>query len=83
MQYADIVIAGLGVLLVAWIADMLGGKRGFGGAVLVAGVGAVCGWFLPVRVFAVATMDDWSWVGWSLAASAAVSLIYRLFRSKR
>jgi MFS family permease len=66
LQYADIVVAVLGVLAVAWIADLLSGKRGYFAALLVAGVGAVCGWFLPIRVFAFTTMDGWLWVVWSL-----------------
>lgn len=83
MPYADIAIAALGVLLIAWIADQLTGRRGYGGAVLVAGVGAACGWFLVVRVFALATMDGWSWVAWSLAGAALGLLAYTLLRSKR
>lgn len=83
MQYADIAIALLGVLAIAWIADQLAGRRGYGGAVLVAVVGAVCGWFLVVRVFALATMDDWIWVAWALAGAALCLLAYTLFRSKR
>lgn len=83
MEYADIAIAALGALAIAWITDQLGGRRGLGGASLVAGVGAVCGWFLAVRVFAVLTMDDWMWVVWSLVGAAVTLLAYYLFRSKR
>ncbi|CAN5211233.1 hypothetical protein BH10PSE2_BH10PSE2_26060 [soil metagenome] len=83
MQYADIAIAVVGVLLVAWIADQLGGRRGFGGASLVAGVGAVCGWFLPIRVFGSTTMDSWLWVAWAMLGAALSLLAYYLFRNKR
>ncbi len=83
MQYADIVIAALGVVAVAWIADLLGGKRGLGGALLVGAVGAVCGWFLPIRVFAITTMDSWLWVAWALVGAALTLLAYYLFRNKR
>ena len=53
MQYADIAAAVAGGLLLAWIADLLTGRRGFGGTSLVSGIGLACGWFLAVRVFAV------------------------------
>ncbi len=83
MQYADIAIAILGVLALAWGSDMLSGRRGFGGAILVAGVGAGCGAFLAIRVFAVAALGDWPWVVWVLTASALTLVAYTLFRSKR
>lgn len=57
MQYADIAAAVAGGLLLAWIADLLTGRRGFGGTSLVSGIGLACGWFLAVRVFAVSTME--------------------------
>ena len=83
MQYADILIAVVGVLIVAGIADMLGGKRGFGGALLVASVGAACGWFLVIRVFALTTMDDWNWILWALGGSVLSLVAYYLLRNKR
>ena len=83
LQYADIVIASLGVLAVAWIADLLSGKRGYFAALLVAGVGAVCGWFLPILVFANTTMDSWLWVGWALGGAVLSLVAYYLFRNKR
>jgi uncharacterized membrane protein YeaQ/YmgE (transglycosylase-associated protein family) len=83
LQYADIVIAALGVLAVAWIADLLSGKRGYFAALLVAGVGAACGWFLPIRVFGITTMDSWLWVVWSLSGAALSLVAYYLFRNKR
>ena len=83
MQYADIVIAVLGALALAWTADQLTGRRGLFATSLVSGVAAVAGWFLAVRVFAVSTMDQWTWVGWSLAASAVALATFFLFRNKR
>jgi len=83
LQYADILIAVVGVIIIAGVADQLGGKRGFGGALLVAGVGAVGGWFLPIRVFATTTMDDWSWVLWAMGGAALSLLTYYLYRNKR
>jgi hypothetical protein len=83
LQYADILIAIAGVLIIAAVADQLGGKRGFGGALLVASVGAACGWFLVIRVFAMATMSDWIWVLWALGGAVASLTAYYLLRSKR
>jgi hypothetical protein len=83
LQYADIAIAIVGVLIIAGITDQLGGKRGFGGALLVASVGAACGWFLVIRVFATSTMDDWIWILWALGGAALTLLAYYLFRNKR
>lgn len=83
LQYADIAIVILGTLGLAWLADQLGGRRGFGGATLVSAVGAGCGAFLAVRVFAVAMLGDWPWVAWSLIGAALSLTAYYLFRSKR
>ncbi len=83
MQNADIVIAVLGAFALAWLADLVSGRRGLFAASLVSAVAAVAGWFLAIRVFAVGTMDDWTWVLWSLAASALALGGFFLFRSKR
>ena len=83
LQYADIVVAVLGAFALAWTADQLTGRRGLFATSLVSGVAAVAGWFLAVRVFAVSTMDGWTWVGWSLAASVIALAAFFLFRSKR
>ena len=83
MQYADIAIAALGVLAIAWTADQLVGRRGFGGAVLVAGVGAACGAFLAIRVFAISALGDWTWVAWALGGAVLAMGAFYLFRSKR
>lgn len=83
MQYADLAIAALAVLGLAWLADGLTGRRGLGAAVMVAATGAGCGGFLAVRVFAVASMDQWPWIVWATAGAALSLLIYILFRSKR
>ena len=41
--YADIAIAVVGALVLAWIADLLTGRRGLGGTILVALVSSACG----------------------------------------
>ena len=83
MQHADIVIAVLGAFGLAWLADQITGRRGLFATSLVSGVAAVCGWFLAIRVFAVATMDGWTWVLWSLIASVLALGGFFLVRSKR
>ena len=85
MQYADILIAALGAFVLAWLADLLTGRRGLFGTSLVSGVGAIAGWFLAVRVFAVATMDQdqWIWIGWCMAGSILALGAFFLFRNKR
>lgn len=83
LQYADIVIAVLGAFALAWLADLVTGRRGLFATSLVSGVAGVAGWFLAIRVFAVGGMDDWIWVVWSLAASALALGGFFLFRNKR
>jgi uncharacterized membrane protein YeaQ/YmgE (transglycosylase-associated protein family) len=83
LQYADIVTAVLGAFVLAWLADLLTGRRGLFATGLVSGVGAIAGAFLAVRVFAVSTMDQWGWVLWSMIASAVALGAFFLFRSKR
>lgn len=83
MQHADIVIAVLGAIALAWLADMITGRRGLFATSLVSGVAAVAGWFLAVRVFAASTMSEWTWVLWSLAASILALAAFFLFRNKR
>jgi hypothetical protein len=83
LQYADIVIAVLGAFVLAWLADLFTGRRGLFATSLVSGVGAIAGWFLAVRVFAVSTMDQWGWVLWSMVACVIALGAFFLFRSKR
>ncbi len=83
MQYADIAIAGVGVLALAWVADLLTGRRGFFATSLVSLTGAVCGWFLAVRVFGAASMDEFGWVLWSGAGSVLALITFTLFRNTR
>ncbi|MFJ6023864.1 transglycosylase [Brevundimonas sp. NPDC092305] len=83
LQYADIAIAALGAFFLAWLADTATGRRGLFAASLVSGVAAVCGWFLSVRVFAVSTSNQWTWVLWSLVGSVLALFAFHLFRNKR
>ena len=83
MPYANIVTAVLGAFVLAWLADLLTGRRGLFATALVAGTGAAAGWFLAVRVFGVATLEQWSWLLWSLIGAAVALAAFFLFRSKR
>jgi hypothetical protein len=83
LPYVEIVIAAVGAFVLAWLADLVTGRRGLFATSLVSGVAAVAGWFLAVRVFAIATMTDWIWVVWAMVASALALGGFFLFRSKR
>ena len=83
MEHADIVVAVVGVFAVAWIADLLTGRRGLFTASLVAATGAACGWFLAVRVFGAATMDDFQWTAWAIGGSVLTLIAFYLFRNTR
>lgn len=83
MQYADIAIAAVAILVLAWVADLLTGRRGLFGASLVSATGAACGWFLAVRVFGAATMDELGWTVWSGAGSILSLFTFYLFRNTR
>ncbi len=83
LEYADIILAVVVSLVLAWIADLLTGRRGFFATSLVSGTGAICGWFLAVRVFGVSTMDEMGWTLWSAIGSALGLVAFFLFRNKR
>ncbi|RZJ19310.1 MAG: transglycosylase [Brevundimonas sp.] len=83
MQYTEILIALVGVVILAVIADQLSGRRGVAATLLVSGVGAACGAFLAIRVFAISTLEDWTWLLWALVASVICLVAYFLFRNKR
>jgi len=83
LQHIDIVTAVLGAFALAWLADLVSGRRGLFATSLVSGVAAVAGWFLAVRVFGASTMSEWTWVLWSLAGSTLALGAFFLFRSKR
>jgi len=83
LPYAEIIVAVLGAFALAWLADLVTGRRGLFATSLVSGVAAASGWFLAIRVFAIGTMEGWTWVLWSLVASALALGGFFLFRSKR
>lgn len=83
LQYAEVIAAVLGALALAAAADQMTGRRGLFAAMLVSGVGALCGAFLALRVFAVAALTDWPWVGWAMAGSVLCLGAHFLFRTKR
>ena len=71
------------LVLLAAAADLLTGRRGLLATSLVSATGAVCGWFLAVRVFALAITDSWTWVPWAMGGAMFCLLAFFLFRSKR
>ena len=83
LEYADIIVAVVGVFALAWIADLLTGRRGLFAASLVAGTGAACGWFLAIRVFGVVTMDEFAWTLWAGSGAALALVTFYLFRNTR
>jgi hypothetical protein len=83
LDYADIVVAVAGAFVLAWVVDLLTGRRGLFAASLVALTGAACGWFLAVRVFGASTMDEFDWVLWSGAGTVLGLITYYLFRNTR
>ena len=83
MGNLDIAVA---VILTAALAvgfDAATGRRGLAAPLLVAFTGALCGGFLAVRVFGVATMDQWQWVIWSVVGAALALGAHFLFRNTR
>ena len=83
MPYTQIAAAVAIALVLAWGADLFTGRRGFFATALVSGVAAVAGWFLAIRVFGVATSQQWIWLAWSGIASALALGTFFLFRNKR
>lgn len=83
LEYVDVAIALVGVFALAWVADLMTGRRGFLAASLVAFTCAACGWFLAVRVFGASTMDELGWTLWSGAGAVLGLITYSLFRNTR
>ena len=84
MEGLSIAAAAIGAALLAWIADSATrGRQGLFGNLLVAGTGAIAGWFLAVRVFAVGFTDGWLWVGWALGGAVILLAVFAAIRGKR
>lgn len=84
MEGLSIAVAAVGAALLAWIADAVTRRRqGLFGNLLVAGTGAIAGWFLAVRVFAVGFTSGWLWVGWALGGAIVLLGIFAAIRGKR
>ena len=77
-------VAMIGIIaFLAFGFDAVTGRRGLAAPLLVALTGALCGGFLAVRVFGVATMDHWPWVLWSVVGAALALGAHFLFRNTR
>lgn len=83
LDYLDIALAVVGALALGWIADRLTGGRGVAKTLMASATGALCGWFLAVRVFAVHPLGDPLWLLWAMGGSLTVLLVYFLTRNKR
>ncbi len=83
MDNLDIAVAVLLTAALAWGFDAVTGRRGLAAPMLVAFTGALCGGFLAVRVFGVATLDQWPWVIWALGGAILALAAHFLFRNTR
>ena len=83
MGNLDIAVAVILTAALAFGLDAVTGRRGLAAPLLVAFTGALCGGFLAVRVFGVATMDQWPWVIWSVVGAALALGAPFLFRHTR
>lgn len=83
MPYVEMAATVAGALVLAWLADLVTGRRDLPGFVIVALTGAASGAFLTLRVFSLATIDSWKWpLGAGIGALAAI-VLYFLFRKQR
>ena len=83
MPYVEMAVTVIAALALAWLADIVTGRRDLPGFIIVALTGAAGGAFLALRVFAVSTLDSWLWpIGAAVGAVAAI-VLYFLFRKQR
>ncbi|WP_292053646.1 MULTISPECIES: transglycosylase [unclassified Brevundimonas] len=83
MPYVEAAVTIFVALALAWLADLITGRRDLPGFVIVALTGAAGGAFLALRVFSLATIDSWLWpMGAGIGAVAAI-VLYFLFRKQR
>lgn len=83
MPYIQLAATIVSVGVLAWLADLVTGRRSLPNMMMVALTGGAAGAFLAVRVFAVSNHDSWIWPLWSAAGAVLSLLIYFLFRNKR
>ncbi|MHC3126556.1 hypothetical protein OB03_04275 [Brevundimonas sp. GN22] len=83
MPYIEMAATAVVAVALAWLADIVTGRRDLPGFIVVALTGAAGGAFLTLRVFALSTIDSWLWpMGAAIGAVAAI-VLYFLFRKQR
>lgn len=83
MPYIELLSTLAAVAVLAWVADLITGRRALANMMIVGLTGGIAGAFLALRVFAVAEYDSWIWPIWSVAAAVIAMLVYFMFRNKR
>ena len=83
MPFVEVLVTIAVVSALAFLADILAGRRELPAFLIVAYAGAVAGAFLVLRVFALVTFDSWIWPIWAAGGAVAALLLYFLFRKKR
>ncbi len=83
MPYIELLATVLGVVALAWVADLISGRRALPAMIIVGLSGGVAGAFLALRVFSIANYDSWIWPLWSVIGAVASMLLYFMFRNKR
>lgn len=83
MPYIELAVTIAVVSALAFLADLLAGRREMPAFFIVAYTGAICGVFLVLRVFALVTLDSWIWPVWAAGGAIVGLLLYFIFRKKR
>lgn len=83
MPYIEMAATITGALALAWLADIVTGRRDLPGFIIVALTGGAGGAFLTLRVFALSTVDSWIWPIGAAIGSVAAIVLYFLFRKQR
>ncbi|WP_292040196.1 MULTISPECIES: transglycosylase [unclassified Brevundimonas] len=83
MPYIELLSTLAAIAVLAWVADLVTGRRALANMMIVGATGGVAGAFLALRVFAVSEYDSWIWPIWAVAAAVIAMLVYFMFRNKR
>ncbi|WP_312125818.1 transglycosylase [Brevundimonas sp.] len=83
MPYIELLSTLAAIAVLAWVADLVTGRRALANMMIVGATGGAAGAFLALRVFAVSEYDSWVWPIWAVAAAVIAMLVYFMFRNKR
>jgi len=83
MPYIEMAATAVVAVALAWLADIVTGRRDLPGFIVVALTGAAGGAFLTLRVFALSTIDSWLWHMGAAIGTVAAIVLYFLFRKQR